>query len=208
MGYEGEFVGSEFITKNHKGATDFSKEIEKYLRKEVSYGAIIGPFFKNPFCCDFKSSPLNTVIKKDSVERRVILDLSYPVGNSINDGIFQEYYLGKNINVCYPNVDDLVDIIKLKGQGCLMFKKDFKRAYRQIPLCPGDMHLVGFQWEDAIFADRVLFMGLRSSSQICQRVTSAVVFMYFNMGFMAVNYLDDFGGAEVPDRAIEAYIEL
>jgi hypothetical protein len=31
--------------------------------------------------------------------------------------------------------------------------------------------------------------------------------MYFNMGFMAGNYLDDFGGAEVPDRAIEAYIE-
>ena len=47
-------------------------------------------------------------------------------------------------------------------------------------------------------------MGLRSSSQICQRVTSAVVFMYFNMGFMAVNYLDDVGGAEVPDRTIEA----
>ena len=57
------------------------------------------------------------------------------------------------------------------------------------------------------FVDRVLPMGLRSSSQICQRVTSAVVFMYFNMGFMAGNYLDDFGGAEVPDRAIEAYIE-
>jgi hypothetical protein len=47
------------------------------------------------------------------------------------------------------------------------------------------MHLVGFQWEDAIFADRVLPMGLRSSSQICQRVISAVVFMYFNMGFKA-----------------------
>jgi hypothetical protein len=31
--------------------------------------------------------------------------------------------------------------------------------------------------------------------------------MYFNMGFMAVNYLDEFGGAEVPDRATEAYIE-
>jgi hypothetical protein len=31
--------------------------------------------------------------------------------------------------------------------------------------------------------------------------------MYFNMGFMAVNYLDDVGGAEVPDRAIEAYID-
>jgi hypothetical protein len=87
VGYEGQFVGSEF-------ATDFSKEIEKYLKKEASYAAIIGPFFKNPFCCDFKISSLNTVIKHDSVERRVILDLSYPVGNSINDGISQEYYLG------------------------------------------------------------------------------------------------------------------
>ena len=120
VGYEGEFVGSEFITKNHKGATDFSKEIEKYLRKEA--------FFKNPFCCDFKISPLNTVIKKDSVERRVILDLSYPVGNSINDGISQEYYLGKKNNICYPNVDDFVDIIKLKGQGCLMLKKTLKKS--------------------------------------------------------------------------------
>ena len=51
-------------------------------------------------------------------------------------------------------------------------------------------------------------MGLRSSSQICQSVTSAVVFMYFNMSFMIVNSLDGFGGAEVPDRAIEAYRTL
>jgi hypothetical protein len=48
------------------------------------------------------------------------------VENSINDGISQEYYLGKKIDICYPNVDDLVDIIKLKGQDCLMFKKDLK----------------------------------------------------------------------------------
>ena len=44
------------------------------------------------------------------------------------------------------------------------------------------MHLVGFQWEDAICADRVLPMGLRSSSQICQRVTSAVRFHVFQYG--------------------------
>ena len=86
-----------------------------------------------------------------------------------------------------------------------MFKKDLKRACRQIPLCPGDMHIVRVQWEDAIFADRVLHMGFRSSSQICQRVTSTVVLVYFNMGCMAVNYLDEFDGAEVLDRAIEAY---
>ena len=95
MGYEGEFVGYEFTT-------DFSKEIEKYVKKEASYAAIIGPFFKNPFCCDFMICSLNTVIKNDSVERRVILDLNYPVGNSINDGISQEYYLGKKLIYVTP----------------------------------------------------------------------------------------------------------
>jgi hypothetical protein len=38
-------------------------------------------------------------------------------------------------------------------------------------------------------------MGLRSSAQSCQRITTAVCKMYFQMGFSAVNYLDDFGRA-------------
>lgn len=33
VGYEGEFVGSELITKNHKDATDFSKEIEVFKKR-------------------------------------------------------------------------------------------------------------------------------------------------------------------------------
>jgi hypothetical protein len=51
-------------------------------RKEASYGSIIGPFESNPFDCQFKISPVNSVTKKDSSERRVILDLSFPPGCS------------------------------------------------------------------------------------------------------------------------------
>jgi hypothetical protein len=50
-----------------------------YLFKEASYGAIIGHFDKNPFPGHFKISPLNTVSKKDTLERRVILDLNIKV---------------------------------------------------------------------------------------------------------------------------------
>lgn len=85
-------------------------------------------------------------------------------------------------------------IIKEKGPDYLIFKKDLKKAYRQIPICPGDLHLVGFNWSNNLFVDRVLPMGLRSSAQICQRVTTAVCFIYYKMGYMAINYLDDFGG--------------
>ncbi|CAC5376459.1 unnamed protein product [Mytilus coruscus] len=51
-------------------------------------------------------------------------------------------------------------------------------------------------------------MGLRSAAHICQRVTNAVAFMFRQMGFDIVNYLDDFAGVESVDRADKAYIEL
>jgi hypothetical protein len=52
---------------------------------------------KNPFNCSLKISPLNTVTKKDSIERRVILDLSFPEGQSVNEFISKEFYLCKKI---------------------------------------------------------------------------------------------------------------
>jgi hypothetical protein len=45
------------------------------------------PFKNNPFVNELKISPLNTVTKRDSPERRVILDLSFPSGKSVNDHI-------------------------------------------------------------------------------------------------------------------------
>jgi hypothetical protein len=108
----------------------------------------------------------------------------------------------------YPNIDDLVGILKNKGRGSLMFKKHLKRAYRQFPICPGDLHLVDFNWNGYLFADRVLSMSLRSSAQICQRITTSITFMYFKLGYMMVNYLDDFGGVETKEKDWKAYETL
>ena len=44
-------------------------------------------------------------LKKDTEERRIILDLSYPKGNAINDYISKEYYLGNQIRLVYPGVE-------------------------------------------------------------------------------------------------------
>ncbi len=56
--------------------------------------------------------------------------------------------------------------------------------------------------------DRVLPMGLCSAALICQCVTNAVSFIYNNWGWFAVNYLHEFGGAEVWDKAQEAFDDL
>jgi hypothetical protein len=39
----------------------------------------------------------------------------------------------------------------------------------------------------------------------CQRITTAVSYMYYKRGYMAMNYLDDFGGAETKEKANGAY---
>ena len=77
IGFQGCLNVSEIDIKNHKGASEFSSDTYKYLRKEASYDSIIGPLESNPFDCQFKISPLNSVTKKDSSERTVILDLSF-----------------------------------------------------------------------------------------------------------------------------------
>jgi hypothetical protein len=85
------------------------------------------------------------------------------------------------------------------------------KSFTEFPagkLKSGDLHLVGFQWGDKLFTDRVLPMGLRSSAQICQRIATAVSFIYYKMGYMVVNYLDDLGGAETVNKACDAYDAL
>ena len=78
--------------RNHTGATDFPEQITSYLIKEASYQAVVEPF-NDPIAL----SPLNSVLKKDSSERRVIVDLCFPEGESVNFGILKDEYLGLNI---------------------------------------------------------------------------------------------------------------
>ncbi|CAC5384078.1 unnamed protein product [Mytilus coruscus] len=197
--------------KNHAGARSHPDDMRKYLKKECTYGSIIGPFFSNPFETDMVISPLNSVPKKDTLDRRVILDLSFGVNveDSVNSHIYKDLYLGNPIKVSYPTVDSLVELIRRKRSGSSCFKRDLKRAYRQIPICPGDCHLVGFSWENHFFFDRVLSMGLRSAAYICQRVTNALRFILdAHYDLQIVNYLDDLAGCDIQEKAFDAYAIL
>lgn len=182
--------------------------MEEYLEKESKHKAVAGPFKKCPFKSGIKVSPLNSLPKKDTTERRVILDLNYPKVFAVNDFVDKEIYLEEKMDAVYPKVDDFIQIIKQKGSGCLLFKKDLRRAYRQIPICPSSYNLVAFSWNKHIFFDTVLSMGLRSAAYICQRVTNAIAFIMFKIGILVLNYLDDLASTEKSDVAKFAYNTL
>ncbi|WAR09963.1 hypothetical protein MAR_035039 [Mya arenaria] len=177
FGFPIGFVGNEdcfqkckeaWQYKNYKGAEEFPVQKNAYLRKELECKAIIGPFKSNPFSSNLLISPLNSVPKHTSGERRVILDLSSHSGGSVNDCVPKDVYLGESVTLMFPKIDDFVKLVLAKGRGALMYKKDLSRAYRQISICPSNYNLVSFVWKKHIFCDTVLTMGCRSSAQICQ----------------------------------------
>ena len=172
LGYFGKNQQHDFFdvskVKNHKGAKDFPRNAQEFLNKEKAYGAILGPFNTNPFAFNITITPFNTVPEKGSDERRIILDLSYPKGSSINDDVSKDFFHGEIVELSYPGVDQFVEIIKLKRRNCLLFKRDLKRAYRQTPIDPGDSSLLGYSFNGKLYFDKVLSFGLRSSAFIAK----------------------------------------
>ncbi len=192
---------------NHKGAKQYPDHIDGYFQKEISLGATMGPFGENPFDTILCISPLNSVPKEGS-ERRIIVDLSFPQGAAVNDGIPKESYLGRDFDLQFPTVDRIGEMIRSKGQGSKIFKRDLSRAYRQLPIDPGDYHFLGMAWGGLLFVDRVPMMGLRSAALMCQRTTSAIVYVLKKHNISVENYLDDLFGVEFPDKADWAYNKL
>ena len=69
------------------------------------------------------------------------LDLSSPLGRSINDGILKEPF-----SVQYTRLDDVISGIMSFGQGTLLAKFDVVSAYRNIPVHPDDRYY--FAWHN------------------------------------------------------------
>lgn len=193
--------------KNHGSALAQPDLIQSYLDKECGLGATCGPFSANPLSTDLTISPLQ-IAHSRSGKSRVVVDLSFPSGSSVNDGIPKDSYLAEPLALRLPGTDALIAIILQKGPGCLLFKKDLSRAYRQLRIDPRDFHLLGVQHHGGIYFDVAPPFGLRSAAMMCQRTTSAVSHMFSNLGYQCTNYIDDFGGAESPSKATMAFETL
>ena len=179
---------------NHPSACNFSTHIDKFLEKETSLGAMIGPFSCPPFKEWSQVSPLMTVEKKDSSSRRVIIDLSFPVGHGVNSGVPRNYFQGNDRQYTLPTIHDLARLIVAKGQGAFLWKADLERAYRQLRSDPLDYPLMGVQHNGQYFTDICPSFGCRGSGAAQQRVSEAVCYLMSNQGHPVLAYVDDFCG--------------
>ena len=188
-GFPIHYFGTPFLgsVTNHPSALLHADVVNTKLSKEISLGRIAGPFPSPPFA-NFQSSPLGMVPKKEPNAFRIIHNLSYPEGNSINNHIPKEF-----TTVRYETLDHVINLLTTFGRGALIGKTDIEDAFRIIPIHPSCYHLFGFSWNSQFFYDRCLPMGCAESCRIFERLSCTLQWVLQNRGVRAVSHiLDDF----------------
>ena len=109
-------------------------------------------------------------------------------GLRINDGISPELS-----SMSYVSLDHLASLVTSVGRGALLVKADIKEAYRMVPIHSNDQHLLGIQWEDSIYIDRMLPFGLRSAPKVFSAIANTLQWILIQQDIKHIlYYLDDF----------------
>ncbi len=186
------------VKKNMMSAEKNHQVIDDYLEKELEAGNILGPF-PRASAPEAHINRFGVIPKKYQPGKwRLITDLSFPEGGSVNDGI--------NPNHCsmvYTTVYQVAARAMSLGRGTLLAKIDIKSAYRLVPICPRDRLYLGMQWKSAVYVDGMLPFGLRSAPKIFNALADGLEWCVREEGVQHVfHYLDDFivlGAAESPE---------
>ncbi len=187
VGFQYGVVAIGSAQTNILSATRNKQVVDEYLDKEVRLGRVAGPV-------DPTAQPGIHINRFGVIEKphqpgkyRLIVDLSYPEGRSVNDGLEPELCTMK-----YTSVDVAVARVLTHGAGTSLAKFDIESAYRIVPVHPDDRPLLGMSWRGRVYIDKVLPFGLRSAPKIFSAVADAMQGIIEQQGVEILHYLDDF----------------
>ena len=164
IGFESSMVNLKSASSNMRSSFEHPFVIDSYLQTEVSSGRVAGPFSAPPFP-SLHISRFGVIPKNNQPGKwRLILDLSSPVGHSVNDGIPKPPF-----TVQYVSVNAVIEGIMAQGRGTVMAKFDVASAYQDVAIHPDNRPLLG-----KYFVDLVLPFGLHSVPFIFTSVADPV----------------------------------
>ena len=134
-------------------------------------------------------SPIGLRPKQQPGKYRLIHHLSYPDGESTNDGINQDYCA-----MHYTHFDEAINVVTQAGKGALMAKEDIESAFRLLPIHPEDLGLLGMKLGDEYFFDKSLPMGASCSPALFEKFSTFIEWAAKSAANTEkiVHYADDF----------------
>ena len=199
IGFRGEFSNNNTRPRNNLSARRCHSQIRDAVRKELERGHTVGPFIHPPFP-QTHCSPIGAAPKPDGTAR-LILDLSQPRGDAVNEHISQEEFSCK-----FSSFDDAVVLVRSLGRGAYMGKIDIKHAFRLCPVWPQQWPLLCYRWGGYFFVDVRLPFGSRSSPAIFNAFADVLCWVFSNIGLVAfiIHYLDDYFMAHFNAKGFQA----
>ena len=198
IGYNSGQSSLKSASRNLPCASHHPEIVDQYLAEECAQHRVAGPY-NSTLVPDVHVSRFGVIPKNHQPNKwRFIVDLSHPVGHSINDGIPKSL-----CSLSYITVDQAIGHIQKMGRGTLLAKIDIKHAFRLLPVHPADRHLLAMQWKNQIFIDTCLPFGLRSALKLFNTLADLLSWILQTQGITPVlHYLDDFLLMDPPQSSI------
>ena len=108
---------------------------------------------------------------RDEVENKRVIEMPLSMSDEIHVSRF-----GAIRKKCQPGRWRLIVDLSSPSE-CHIGILDIKSAHKNIPVHPGDRHLLGMRWQDRLFVDACLPFGLRSAPRIFNDTADALEWM-------------------------------
>ena len=188
IGCKGDFRKPSIATNAPSAYTDgpqVSDAIADWLHKGFAFGPI--PIHEAP--SNAKFSGIMTKPKPNG-SVRIILNLSAPLGSSVNEGIDPSEF-----PTTMSSTTAWLRVLRSAGRNAKFCKIDWADAYKHIAVCQDDTDLQWFTWAGMAFKELCLIFGCASSAGLFDRLAKAVLHIVLKKsGFpsnMVVQHLDD-----------------
>ena len=175
-------------SRNMHSASEHPEVVQAYLEKECALGRMLGPFSSAEHR-DLHINRFGVIPKgRNTGKWCLITDLSYPAGQSVNDGIDPDL-----CRLRYTTVDHVAEVVASYPPGTLLAKVDVESAYRLVPVHPLDRPLQAVEWAGALYVDPMMPFGLRSAPKIFNALANGLEWHLRWLGVRHMfHYLDDF----------------
>ena len=156
-----------------------NSQLDQIIREfdhEVSLGRMAGPFNSLPTTGPYKHfhriHPTFLIPKKNSTKMRRIEHISWPPGESVNDGIRKE-----DFPVSFTSVEALTEAILERTPGTYVSSYDITDAYRHLMIHPRDCPLFCFHVKDRFYLQLRIGFGCRSAPGTFDTVSDLVAWI-------------------------------
>ena len=139
---------------------------------------------------------------------RVIVDLSWPHGSSVNSCVPMDTFDKIEFKLKYPTIDNAIQKLRVLVLKSLLFKIDLQRAFHNFRIDPGDYHVLGLQCHGMTNVDIALPFGFKQVASSCQMATDAITYLMWTQNTWIMAYLDDLVGVADPDKAQAEFLTL